>query len=109
MSQAWEGSDRRARLPRNWATLRRSVMQRAGWQCEWMRADTGQRCPEVASDCDHVIPGDDHSPSNLQALCGYHHGVKSGRDGGLAAAASRKPGGRYSRLRKPPEHPGYVA
>lgn len=73
-----------------------------------MRTDTGDRCPELATDCDHITPGDNHDVANLQALCGYHHSVKSGREGRAGSDADRQPGGRWSRFRERPTHPGYA-
>jgi hypothetical protein len=104
----WQGSDRAKRLPRDWPARRRFVMDRAGWRCQWMRTDTGDRCPELATDCDHITPGDNHDVANLQALCGYHHSVKSGREGRAGSDADRQPGGRWSRMRERPTHPGYA-
>lgn len=103
---AWGNGDRTgraARLPRDWVRLRVMVLERAGYRCEWTRADTGARCAEPATDVDHVARGDDHRLSNLQALCGWHHARKSAREG---ADASHSYG-----LRRPPrarpteEHP----
>ena len=97
----WHTSDRKARLPRNWKRIRATALERAGFRCEWVRVDTGTRCTELATDVDHVVPGDDHSPANLQALCAYHHARKSAREGAKAANANRP-----RRAREPEPHPG---
>lgn len=76
---AWHTSDRRTRLPSNWPQLRRDTERRAGGRCEWVLPD-GTRCTTRGTDCDHIIPGDDHSPANLQWLCGPHHQVKTAQD-----------------------------
>src|SRR5690606_39444957 len=69
----WSTSNRGERLPRNWRRIRAIVLERAGYRCEWIRIDTGERCTEVATDVDHILAGDNHSLNNLQALCRYHH------------------------------------
>lgn len=96
----WSTSNRGDRLPRNWRRIRAIVLERAGYRCEWIRVDTGERCTEVATDVDHILAGDNHSLNNLQALCRYHHAKKSSREG--AAAASRK---RIRRVREAEQHP----
>lgn len=102
----WVGSNRRERLPADWQVIRRRVLARDGYRCCWV--EQGVRCVERATDVDHVSPGDNDDLTNLQALCGFHHGVKSGRDGGRASARARA--ARESRglgSRRPPEgHPG---
>jgi len=52
----------------------------------------------TATDADHIIPGDDHSLSNLQGLCRQHHLIKTGREVQAAQAKIRK-------LRRLPEEP----
>jgi hypothetical protein len=42
-----------------------------------------------ATDVDHIVAGDDHEPSNLQALCRFHHARKSAREGASAAIKVR--------------------
>lgn len=97
MSGGWKGSTRRARLPRNWDTLRATVLEEAQYQCEYV--DHGVRCTNIATDCDHIINNDNHSRENLQALCPFHHGQKSSHEGNTA----RKK--KYSKRTEP--HPGY--
>ncbi|RCV53481.1 HNH endonuclease [Marinitenerispora sediminis] len=96
---AWAGSDRRRRLPANWPALRRLVLERDGHRCTW--TEHGQRCPQPATDVDHIWPGDDHSPANLRSLCRGHHQAKSSAEGGRAASAKRP-----KRNREPEPHPG---
>jgi 5-methylcytosine-specific restriction protein A len=86
---AWDGSDRRARLPSDWAARRARVLARDAYMCRHVRTDTGRACGARATDVDHVRHGDDHSESNLQALCDYHHRKKSGSEGGRASAEAR--------------------
>lgn len=96
---AWSTSNRKSRLPSNWVALRNDCLKRANNRCEWIRVDTEQRCNEPANQADHIIPGDDHS--QLQALCEYHHRVKSSSEGGTAASARRK-------AAKKRRHPGLL-
>lgn len=84
----WRNSNRRRRLPPNWDELRAAVRRRSGGRCE-MVAD-GVRCHRPAKECDHIVPGDDHRPENLQDLCWPHHRKKSSREGGEAAARARR-------------------
>ncbi len=97
---AWHGSDRRARLPSNWPVLRAKVLARDGYRCVAVLRDTGLRCAATATDVDHIIPGDDHAMTNLQALCVWHHARKTAAE----SAAARRP--RLSRRRPEERHPG---
>ncbi|WP_328604787.1 HNH endonuclease [Amycolatopsis sp. NBC_00345] len=92
---AWSGSDRAARLPREWPRRRARILR---------RDPVCQVCLLAPStEVDHVIPGDDHADSNLQGICTPCHATKSGREGGRAAAA-RRPS-----ARRPAEpHPGLI-
>ncbi|MEV0647817.1 HNH endonuclease signature motif containing protein [Phytomonospora sp. NPDC050363] len=99
---AWENSTRRQRLPPDWPTLRRYVLDRDHWSCQWPTS-TGIPCPAPATDVDHIEPGDDHDPANLRPLCGWHHQRKCSAEGGCAAAARRS-----SRRRPPEPHPGAI-
>lgn len=100
---AWHSSDRRARLPSTWRTLRAKVLKRDGYMCVALLRDTGTRCTAVATDVDHIIPNDDHDMANLQSLCTWHHARKSSAEG----AAARGP--RISRKRPERGHPGELA
>ena len=95
---AWEGSDRASRLPANWPQLRAIVKRRAGGRCEERMRD-GSRCRDRGTECDHVVPGDDHSLDNLRWICDWHHARKSSAEGN---AARRRPTAR----RSPEPHPG---
>lgn len=98
---AWSTSNRRQRLPKDWPVRRASVLQRDGYRCVAVLVD-GERCTESATDVDHIKPGDDHSLTNLQALCRWHHARKSAREGHEARGAVRRP----SRRRPEAPHPG---
>jgi 5-methylcytosine-specific restriction protein A len=97
---AWQGSDRRRRLPGDWEARRRAVLARCGGRCEH-RFPNGGRCPRPATDVDHIEHGDDHSLANLQGLCADHHKRKSSREGNATQAARRG-----LAKRPPEEHPG---
>ena len=63
-----------------WAKLRKRVMDRDKWLCQ-VCARAGRLT--VATECDHVIPLCQQGPteeSNLQAICGPCHLVKSKRE-----------------------------
>ncbi|PNE41981.1 hypothetical protein AOB60_15535 [Streptomyces noursei] len=89
-SGGWAGSTRRERLPADWPLRRAHVLQRDRWLCQWVRVDTGTLCGLLATDVDHVEPGDNHDAENLQALCRHHHAKKSAREGANAANAKRE-------------------
>lgn len=98
---AWEGSNRRAELPRDWYTrIRPRILARDGHVCQWP-TETGP-CRVTANQVDHKVPGDDHRDENLWALCGHHHGHKTALEGNTAR--TRK--GRTSSLRPREQHPG---
>ncbi len=84
---AWTNSDRRARLPKGWPTIRRRILRRDDHACTATFSDD-RRCGLPATDVDHIIPGDDHSDTNLRSLCGWCHARKSAHEGGTAAASS---------------------
>jgi 5-methylcytosine-specific restriction endonuclease McrA len=101
-SGRWQGSTRRDRLPKNWPAIRARILKRDGYACQHQH-DDGIRCGAPANQVDHIINGDDHSDSNLQALCEPHHKAKSAREGSRAAHARRIP-----RNRPPEKHPGLL-
>lgn len=77
------GSRRYAPLPRGWYKTRLRILKRDGYRCTWIRQDsTGGRCPEKATDVDHIDPNGGEHDGNLRALCGYHHRIKSSSEGG---------------------------
>jgi 5-methylcytosine-specific restriction protein A len=104
----WRGSARRDQLPVNWRQLCTDVRQTYGSSCYLCGHHN-------ASDTDHVVPGNDHSLSNLRPICGTRcsecgaehrapcHVAKSSREGGQAAQAARP-----KRARAPEQHPGMV-
>ncbi|MFF9088637.1 HNH endonuclease [Streptomyces sp. NPDC014991] len=99
MSGGWAGSTRRHELPDDWPERRAYVLARDEYRCRWHEDSTV--CGRAATDVDHIRPGNDHRPENLQALCRDHHALKSSREGNAA---------RWSvRMRRPAErHPGLI-
>ncbi|MFG3715790.1 HNH endonuclease [Micromonospora sp. NPDC047730] len=95
----WEGSDRRARLPHDWALRRVRVLRRDGYRCRQVFT-TGERCGAPGSEVDHVERGDNHDLANLQTLCSYCHARKTAGE----AAQARRP--RPKRARESERHPG---
>jgi 5-methylcytosine-specific restriction protein A len=87
---SWERSDRRSRLPADWAARREAVRARAGGLCELCNAPGNQ--------CDHVERGDDHSLENLQWLCRRCHTAKTQREANAARVSERRPPGRHPGL-----------
>ncbi|BCJ41661.1 HNH endonuclease [Actinoplanes ianthinogenes] len=97
---AWEGtSDRRSRLPSDWAVRRLRVLRAAAYRCQ-VKDEDARPCGEPANEVDHINAGDDHRPENLQAICRWHHGRKTAAEG----AAARRP--RPTARREPERHPG---
>jgi hypothetical protein len=94
---AWDTSTRRSRLPPNWAALRAEVLDRDGHRCRWV--DDGHRCPDAATEVDHIIEGDDHRPANLQSLCHPHHQAKTIADRWRADRRQARPKPRHPGLR----------
>lgn len=101
----WAGSDRRSRLPANWASIRSRVLRRDGSQCTAVSHD-GVRCAEPATDVDHIVAGDDHREANLRSLCGWHHQRKSSAEGAAALARKRRANDR--KFRRTEDHPGLL-
>jgi 5-methylcytosine-specific restriction endonuclease McrA len=65
----WTGSTRRQRLPPGWDKTRQRILRRDGHRCV--------PCGAPAAEVDHIINNDDHSPSNLQAICHPCHERKT--------------------------------
>lgn len=63
-------------------------------------------CGKTATDVDHIEPGDNHRDANLQALCKYHHGIKSGGEGGRASQQKKQE--IRNRFRRVEKHPGLL-
>lgn len=70
----WASSDRAARLPRNWSTIRARIIRRDGATCQ---ACYGMRCGSVRLEVDHIVNNDDHSDANLRTLGHECHAAKT--------------------------------
>lgn len=95
---AWDSSDRRSRLPSDWAKRRLRVLRRDGYRCQ-VRDAAGLKCLERGNEVDHIVNNDDHDYSNLQTICRAHHRDKTQAEA-LAGMQRR------SRVRPPSRHPG---
>ena len=93
----WTTSDRRTHLPSNWATIRARVLKRDRGVCQLRDAGCTVRATEV----DHIGQRDDHTLTNLRAVCRACH---AGRTGAQAKAAQRAVAARGRRPDEP--HPG---
>ncbi len=80
----WDSSDRRSRLPADWAKRRLRVLRRDGYRCQHRNRPGAPKCGTPANQVDHVQPGDDHDYANLRALCRRHHAEKSSAEGNAA-------------------------
>ncbi|QFG04480.1 HNH endonuclease [Mycobacterium phage Jeeves] len=95
---SWASSRRRYDLPPDWETIRLSVLRDADWICELRTEDV---CLGTASEVDHINRGNDHSRSNLRAVCHRCHAKKSSAEGN-----ARRRELRAQRKRPPERHPG---
>lgn len=100
---SWSTSDRKSRLPADWPAIRRRVLRRDGRMCQFRLPDH-TLCLALATEVDHIVPGDNHAERNLQALCHPHHQRKSAQEGAAASAAKKK--AMSSRFRRTESHPG---
>jgi 5-methylcytosine-specific restriction endonuclease McrA len=63
---AWEGSTRRATLPKDWPHIRRRILRRDGYLC---RIAYPGVCLGPATQVDHIGDRNRHDETNLQAAC----------------------------------------
>lgn len=97
MSGGWVNSGRKARLPSNWSTIRRKVLDR-DVVCQICRV-------RPSTHCDHLkAKTDDHAEDRLQGVCEPCHLLKSSAEGNAAQRADPRPG----RKREPEQHPGLL-
>lgn len=106
---AWSTSTRRSRLPKDWPSRREATRERADGRCEGISLDGGPRhhatgCSGIGRECDHHVPGDDHSLANLRWLSTPCHKAKTQAES--AAARAKQP--TYRALREPERHPGLL-
>lgn len=91
MTGKWRGrsaTDRASELPPDWALIRAEILDRDNHRCVW-ELPSGGRCPNQATDVDHINSKWDHSPENLRSLCGPHHDKRTAFQGAREAAAQR--------------------
>lgn len=98
----WENSNRRDRLPPDWPKIQAKVLRRDQKRCQIR----GPRCEVIATEADHIRNGDDHSMSNLQAVCHQCHKEKSSSEGGAAKAAQRRKIAK--KFQRTEDHPGLL-
>nr|DAQ13567.1 MAG TPA: HNH endonuclease [Caudoviricetes sp.] len=72
---AWETSNRRSRLPRDWEARRRIVIARDNGRCQAVVG--GVHCAAEGTEVDHIDAGDNHNLTNLQLLCKACHAWKT--------------------------------
>lgn len=101
----WKSSDRRERLPPDWSRIRKRILKRDGWLCQW-RLDDGRKCHRDANEVDHIKAGDNHSDGNLRSLCSWHHAKKSAYEGAAASSAQRRQ--IENRFVRTEDHPGLL-
>ena len=99
---AWSTSTRAQRLPKGWAALRRTILARDHHTCQ--APIHAPDCDGRATEVDHIIPGDDHRPENLQALSTPCHLAKT-----RAEDAARRQAYRAASRRPTEPHPGRIA
>lgn len=95
----WSTSNRRQRLPKDWPTIRARVIADAHGQCQ--ASQHAPDCDHRATDVDHIIPGDNHTRANLQALSAACHRAKTAHE------SAQRNQQRAAMRRRPTEtHPG---
>jgi 5-methylcytosine-specific restriction endonuclease McrA len=92
----WAGprtASSRATGTRAGRALRQATLDRDGHQCTHTLPD-GTRCPEAATQADHVVPVHKGGPSvlpNMASLCLPHHKVKIAAEAAGARPTARRP------------------
>ena len=85
---SWSSSDRDARFNPGWEKTRKAILERDGYACRRIVTDEFGLpcvCGRPANEVDHIRrarngEADDDSPSNLEALCSWHHRQKTERE-----------------------------
>lgn len=95
---AWDNSDRRSELPKDWPRRRSFVLLRDEYRCT-ERDQYDRRCSRFATDVDHIQPGANHDPANLRSVCRHHHNQKSSQEGNAARR-------RFTKKHPKEKHPG---
>lgn len=102
---AWENSNRRSRLPKDWSRIQKRILRRDHYMCQ-VKLDSGEICGAYSFQVDHIIAGDDHRDSNLRAICDWHHKAKSSSEGGVARAKRRRAAS--AKFIREESHPGLL-
>lgn len=84
----WMNSKRKARFNPDWPRTRKLILQRDDYRCQWPVTDdfgVTKPCGRMANEVDHKVRArngepDDDSPSNLWALCDWHHSQKTAQE-----------------------------
>mgnify|MGYP003590832492 CR=1 FL=1 len=95
----WSTSNRRQRLPKDWDRRRAVVLSQAAGRCQ--ATTHAPDCDGRATDVDHIIPGDNHTRANLQALSAACHRAKTAHE-----SAQRNQQRAAMRRRQAETHPG---
>lgn len=87
----WTNSTRKHQLPPDWQQRRQHVLETAQGhcQCQGCPRCTGTPCTTPATDVDHIARGNDHSLTNLQALCTHCHRTKTAAEAAQARRTRR--------------------
>jgi len=93
-------------LPSNWSKIRLAVLKRDQQRCTY-RNIYDERCKREAEEVDHIKDNDDHSMSNLRAMCHHHHALHTGQQ--AAEARQRNKEKVSQRLRRTEQHPGELS
>lgn len=76
-------------MPKGWSKIRRRIMQRDRWECQYDVTSRGLICGQQANEVDHIVPrseGGTDDPGNLQAICRPHHRIKTQEEATRARA-----------------------
>lgn len=107
MATGWIKNTPSRKLPPDWPERVIAIKNRAFGQCEHTMQHNMQRCPERGRDVDHIVERSDGGTDrldNLQLLCKYHHGQKTGQHAGQKSQARR----RERERRNKRKHPGLM-
>ena len=91
MTGKWSGksaTNRAEELPPDWPAIRQDVLDRDGGRCVWVLPSTA-RCPNAATDVDHIGSKHVHEKWNLRSLCSAHHAKRTALQGAQEAARLR--------------------
>lgn len=90
-------TNRKARLPSDWNTIRLRILRRDKYRCQI----AAEGCKRIATEVDHIRRGDNHADDNLQSACSVCHHRKT-----LTEAQEARRKKRAARFRPIERHPG---